>query len=148
MGLSKASKEEFESVERDLIINCAKLFKESETDIQFHLVSGFASNSNSWFYIPKIKGQCEDALMQMGLKSLFIYRPGLLRCSRKENRPLEWMARCISNWIDFKNYWSISTQDLAKVVIQVSLDTSKYSIDNSNNVTLFEHGEIARLVDQ
>ena len=58
------------------------------------------------------------------------------------------MARCISNWIDFKNYWSISTQDLAKVVIQVSLNTLKYSIDNSNNVTLFEHGEIARLVDQ
>ena len=58
------------------------------------------------------------------------------------------MARCISNWIDFKNYWSISTQDLAKVVIQVSLNTLKYSIDNSNNVTLFEHGEIVRLVDQ
>ena len=74
--------------------------------------------------------------------------PGLLRCNRKENRPLEWMARCISNWIDFKNYWSISTQDLAKVVIQVSLDTSKHSIDNTNNVTLFEHGEIARLIDQ
>ena len=74
--------------------------------------------------------------------------PGLLRCSRKENRPLEWIARCISNWIDFKNYWSISTKDLAKVVIQVSLDTSKYSIDNTNNVTVFEHGEITRLIDQ
>ena len=58
------------------------------------------------------------------------------------------MARCISNWIDFKNYWSISTQDLAKVVIQVSLDTSKYPIDNTNNVTIFEHGEITKLIDQ
>ena len=61
---------------------------------------------------------------------------------------MEWIARCISNWIDFKNFWSISTQDLAKVVIQVSLDTSKYPIDDTNNVTIFEHGEITKLIDQ
>ena len=61
---------------------------------------------------------------------------------------MEWIARFISNWIDFKNYWSISTQDLAKVVIQVSLDTSKYFIDNTNNVTVFEHSEITKLIDQ
>ena len=61
---------------------------------------------------------------------------------------MEWIARFISNWIDFMNYWSISTKDLAKVVIQVSLDTSKYPIDNTNNVTIFEHGEITKLIDQ
>ena len=107
-------------------------------------MSGFASNSKSWFYIPKIKGQCENALIKMGFQTLFIYRPGLLRCIRTENRPMEYIARCISNVIDYYNWWSISTQDLASVIVRVSLDPSVYS--NSKEETIFEHGDITNLI--
>ena len=46
--------------------------------------------------------------------------------------------------MDYRNWWSISTHDLANVIIQVSIDTSK--ISNHPNMTIFEHGEITNLI--
>ena len=82
--------------------------------------------------------------MQMGFQTLFIYRPGLLRCIRTESRPMEYIARCISNVIDYSNWWSLSTEDLASVIVHVSLDPSVYS--NNIGETIFEHGEITKLI--
>ena len=103
-------------------------------------MTGFASNSSSWFYIPKIKGECEEALKKLNFNHLFIYRPGLLRCSRTESRPLEYFARIISNYFDFFDFWSISTEDVAKVM--VSIDEN--SQDFRGKVTIFEHRTIVK----
>jgi hypothetical protein len=99
-------------------------------------VSGFASNPDSWFFIPKIKGQCEELVKTLNFDNLIIYRPGLLRCQRNEHRFLESMAVSFSNWLDFKNWWSISTDDLAKVIVLKSVQRLKLPI------YIFEHSEI------
>ena len=58
-------------------------------------------------------------------RSLTIYRPGLLRLAdrrkfrrEKSFRMLEWIARQFSDWFDWGDWWSIKTDDLAKVMIK------------------------------
>ena len=105
-------------------------------------VSGFASNPNSWFFIPKVKGQCEELIMGLEFHQLFVYRPGLLRCARNESRPVEYFARAISNFIDFQDFWSISTQKLAEVIVKIG---SASDFKAGKIVRIFEHGEIVRI---
>jgi len=57
-----------------------------------------------------------------------IYRPGLLRLpegrqTRREKsfRVLEWVGRILSEWLDFRNWWSICTDTLAKVMVTMSI---------------------------
>ncbi len=112
-------------------------------------MTGFASHPESRFFIPRIKGECENLVKELGFAQLVIYRPGLLRCQRSETRFLESVARFISNWIDSqRNWWSISTDDLARVMIdqvnhtdsvkarsftKISLQQSKCNILNLSN---------------
>lgn len=138
--LTKVSKIQFEYVERDLIVNTATKLHFHGV-LEFHLLSGFASNSKSWFFIPKIKGQCEEGLKAIGFPKLIIYRPGLLRCIRNESRPLESVARCISNILDSRyNVWSISTKDLATVMVWQSLQSS------SSDIFVLEHDQIVECI--
>ncbi|RPE12369.1 NAD-dependent epimerase/dehydratase family protein [Chitinophaga lutea] len=53
---------------------------------QYHLVSAVGANARSANFYLRTKGQTEEALIQMGFPSLFIYRPSLLMGERKEVR--------------------------------------------------------------
>ena len=91
------SQNEFESVERDLVVRLAGLARRLGCR-QFHLgkpkrfpqnnaeknqinsaVSGLASSPTSRFFVPRVKGEAEEGVRRDGPKSLVIYRPGLLR---------------------------------------------------------------------
>ena len=114
--------------------------------IFFHnSVTGYASHPDSYFFVPRIKGECEEFLKNLELSRLVIYRPGLLRCQRNETRMLESMARSISNWIDYqRNWWSISTDDLAAVMIH---QFKKYFNQlEEPKVVILEHSEIVQVL--
>ena len=60
---------------------------------------------------------------------------------------LESLARSISNWIDFRwNWWSISTDDLAAVMI---VQCKKY-FDKFENpkLVILEHSEIVQILNE
>ena len=102
-------------------------------------MSGYASNPNSWFFIPRVKGECEEALKNLNFPKLTIYRPGLLRCSRNESRPLEFAARCLSNTFDKFDFWSISTLDLATAIVKT---------EQNQPILVLEHWQITRICKQ
>jgi uncharacterized protein YbjT (DUF2867 family) len=56
---------------------------------QYHLVSSSAANSKSSNFFPKIKGEIEEAIEQVGLKCLHIYEPAFLTGNRIEHRSAE-----------------------------------------------------------
>ena len=125
-----------------MIYNCASVLKTRLGCHQFHLVSGFASSPDSWFFIPRIKGECEQLVQSLNFDRLYIYRPGLLRCQRSgQRRPLEFVARCISQAIDLKNWWSVDTEDLAKVMIMVASSSS------TTSSCIFEHNQIVNMLN-
>ena len=153
-------------MEKEIPISIAKTLRKIGCK-NFHFVSGFASHPDSIFFVPRVKGQCESALMGLGFEVLVIYRPGLLRlekqiikkinykftfnqvylrCQREENRNgksrrhMEKMARFISDWIDLGNWWSISTQNLAEFIVQKGLELEAES--GNNKTIIFEHNDI------
>ena len=74
--------------------------------------------------------QLKCILDRKHFESITIYRPGLLRLSEgrkfrreKSSRMLEWTARQFSDIFDWGDWWSIRTDDLAKVIVQKSIST-------------------------
>ncbi len=69
-------------------------------------MSGFASDPSSHFFVPRVKGEGERAAVVAATgpaSSVVVYRPGLLRCPRREeSRPMESVARWISDIVDVK----------------------------------------------
>ena len=70
-------------------------------------------------------------------ESITIYRPGLLRLSngrrlRRENgfRIIEWIGRELSNWLDWRDWWSIKTDYLARVIVRKSILTQDFLENN------------------
>lgn len=52
----------------------------------FVVVSAMGADSQSSIFYNRVKGETEKALREMGLRSLVIFRPGLLMGDRKEQR--------------------------------------------------------------
>ena len=79
-------------------------------------------------------------------RSLTIYRPGLLRLAdrrkfrrEKSLRMLEWIARQFSGWFDWGDWWSIKTDDLAKVMIKRGVSSQEALLHVSNHRLICEN---------
>ena len=79
-------------------------------------------------------------------RSLTIYRPGLLRLAdrrkfrrEKSFRMLEWFARQFSDWFDWGDWWSIKTDDLAKVMIKRGMSSQEALLNVSYHQLICEN---------
>ena len=79
------SKENFKKIDKDLVVSFAKLAKKDNAKA-FFVVSAAGSNKNSKIFYNKVKGEMEEAVIALGLPSLYILQPGLLAGERKEKR--------------------------------------------------------------
>eukprot|EP00922_Rhytidocystis_sp_ex-Travisia-forbesii_P072321 GHVS01107827.1.p1 GENE.GHVS01107827.1~~GHVS01107827.1.p1 ORF type:complete len:162 (+),score=34.19 GHVS01107827.1:476-961(+) len=89
---------------------------------EFHLLTAQGANSQSYFYYSQVKGKLEDYICsKINFSKLFIYRPALLLCDRQESRPAERLVRGLANLFDFGNKFSITTDDLAAVMVDTAI---------------------------
>lgn len=96
---------------------------------QYHLMSSLGANpdTSSFFYYTKLKGETEQAIEQLHLPCLHIYRPSLLTGERNEHRPEERFASAAMKIIDplliggLKKYRSISAATVAMAMYKQSL---------------------------
>lgn len=95
------SKEAFYKVDYTYQLELARLAQKDPAFEQFHIVSAVGANSNSVIYYNNVKGQLEEALKALGLKSLHIYQPSLLLGSRNEFRFFEELAKFFSKVLSF-----------------------------------------------
>jgi len=79
------SKENFEKVDHAAIVDFAKIAKAHDAS-SFTLVSSMGANANSMNFYSQVKGRTEDDVKALGLRSLIIFRPGLLVGPRREFR--------------------------------------------------------------
>ena len=79
------SKENFEKVDHDAIFAFAKIAKAHDAQ-SFTLVSAMGANARSRIFYNQVKGRTEDDVTAVGLRSLVIFRPGLLVGPRHEFR--------------------------------------------------------------
>jgi uncharacterized protein YbjT (DUF2867 family) len=79
------SKESFRQIDFDLPLSFAKAACQNGTK-HFLLVSAMGAQSKGPFFYGRIKGQIEEAIIQVGFPSCTIVRPSLLLGPRAENR--------------------------------------------------------------
>jgi len=129
--ISNAKKKHiFKTVEYDYCINIAKIAHHNKVK-QFLVISAKGANANSNIFYNKVKGEIEEALINIGFESLQIFKPALLLGKREEYRFLESMAQSFFKVINFmligfmKSIKAMPAKKLAEVMLNVSIENPK-----------------------
>ena len=117
----------YRKIDHDYPVKLAQIAKQNQIP-QYHLVSAIGANSKSSNFYTKMKGETEEDIQSVGLKSLHIYQPSLLTGNRKEHRLAERIATKVMKVIDplliggLKKYQSISAATVARAMYKQSLN--------------------------
>lgn len=120
----------YRKIDHDYPLHLAKIAKANEIR-HYHLVSSIGADPNASNFYPKLKGETEEALKQVGIKCLHIYEPSFLSGERKESRPKERFALGLMKLIDpllignLKKYRSIPAETVARAMYKQSLKTEE-----------------------
>lgn len=115
----KGDKVAYRKVDYDIPVNAAGFCKVTDGPA-FILVSSVGANSKSNNFYLKLKGEVEDAVKGVGLKSVHIMRPSMLLGDRKEFRLGEKIGNPVMKAISFllpSKYKPIHGRDVAKAML-------------------------------
>ncbi len=118
--------DEYRKIDHDYPVRLAEIAVRNGIE-QYHYVSAVGANSGSSNFYTKIKGEAEQSLKTLGLKSLQIYEPSLLIGNRKKRRLMEGIAAVVMKIIKpllvgkLRKYRAIKAIDVAKAMFKQSL---------------------------
>ncbi|MBY0536332.1 MAG: NAD(P)H-binding protein [Chitinophagaceae bacterium] len=136
----KGNLEAYRKVDFDIPLLTAEIGAAKDTSA-FILVSAVGANAQSGNFYSKLKGETEQALKAVQLKSFHILQPSLLMGNRAEKRTGERIAQLIMPLISFllpDRYKPIQGSDVAACMLQLA----KYP---TNGVHYHLHKEILNL---
>jgi uncharacterized protein YbjT (DUF2867 family) len=115
----KGDREAYRKVDYDITVNAAGYCKLNGCET-FVFVSAVGANSKSNNFYLKLKGEVEDAVKAVELKSVHIMRPSVLLGDRKEFRLGEKVSKGIMSVFSFlipSQYKPIQGRDVAKAMM-------------------------------
>ncbi len=121
------NKKKYRKVDYDILLNIAKVCKSNQAS-SFCFVSSAGANEKSKNFYLGLKGEIENSIMHLALKSCLIFRPSLLLGKRNEFRFGEIMAQKIMPLFSFlmkSNYKPIKATDVAKSIVRESKKVSQ-----------------------
>ncbi|KAL4865618.1 protein fmp52, mitochondrial [Aspergillus spectabilis] len=112
-------------IEHDLNIELAKTAREAGTKVYVLISSSGASTSSNFAY-PRMKGEIEEHVRELGFERTVILRPGLISGQREESRPLEAAARFIAGAFGkvhsgLKDGWAQDADVIGKAAVSAGL---------------------------
>lgn len=120
------SKENQRKIDVDYTVNFAKLCEGKVRS--FNVVSALGANSKSKNFYNSLKGELEDKLKEMNLRTLRIFQPSLLISKRDDNRFLEEIFMKVAPIFQFvlkgkiKKYSPIEVSLLGKVLVRFATE--------------------------
>ncbi len=121
------NKMKYRKVDYDILLNIAKVCKSNQAS-SFCFVSSAGANEKSKNFYLGLKGEIENSIMHLALKSCLIFRPSLLLGKRNEFRFGEIIAQKIMPLFSFlmkSNYKPIKATDVAKSIVSESKKVSQ-----------------------
>jgi uncharacterized protein YbjT (DUF2867 family) len=115
----KGDKEAYRKVDYDIPVKAARFCKATGCET-FILVSAVGANSKSGNFYLKLKGEVEEAIEAVGLKSVHIMQPSMLMGDRTESRLGESIAKAIMPALSFlipSKYRAIHGEKVAKAML-------------------------------
>ena len=137
----KGDKEAYRKVDYDIPVNAARFCKMTGCE-RYILVSSVGANSKSKNFYLKLKGEVEDAVKDVGLKSVHIMQPSVLLGDRKEFRLGEKIGKEIMRAISFllpSKYKPIYGRDVAKAMLAAAKK-------NEDGFFVYEFNGIKRII--
>lgn len=96
---------------------------------RFFLVSAMGAKLKSKIFYNRVKGDLEDKISFLNYRTIYIFKPGLLRGKREESRPGESFAQAITRIIPFigpwKKYHPIKAEKVADAMMKVAKQEDK-----------------------
>jgi uncharacterized protein YbjT (DUF2867 family) len=122
------SKEAFFKVDYTYCYDLAKRGLQAGAD-RFFLVSAMGANPKASNFYSRVKGELEDQLSFLGYRTVYVFKPSLLRGDRKEFRFGEKLALIITRIIPFigpwKKYRPIHVDKVADAMVKVAKQDDK-----------------------
>ena len=123
------SKENQRKIDVDYTVNFAKLCEGKVRS--FNVVSAIGANSKSKNFYNSLKGELEDKLKEMNLRTLRIFQPSLLISKREDKRFLEEIFMKVAPIFQFvlkgkiKKYSPIEASLLGKVIVRFATENKE-----------------------
>ena len=136
----KGDKEAYRKIDFDIPVTLARFSKMVGCE-NFILVSSVGANSKGGNFYIKLKGEVEDAVKMIGLKSLHIMRPSFLLGERKEFRIGEVIGKVFMKLFSFvipTKYKAIEAKDVARAMAAIAKK-------NDEGVFVYEYSQIKSL---
>lgn len=131
----KGDKDAYRKIDFDIPVKLARLCKMTGCE-KFILVSSAGANSKSTNFYQRLKGETEEAVRQVGPKTIHIMRPSLLLGARKEFRFGENIGKALMTTLSFLipvKYKAIPAKDVARVMIALSKKNAEGYFVHENN---------------
>ncbi|HBU85877.1 MAG TPA: oxidoreductase [Paenibacillus sp.] len=133
------SQENFRQVDLHYPVKAAKLAKEHGVS-QMLVISSMGADPGSRVFYSRTKGEMEEALSDIGFRSLHIFRPSLILGNRKEKRLGEQLAAHVMTFLDrwmkgrVDKYRAIQASTIARAMMNIALVQTKGKHVYSNDV--------------
>jgi len=107
-------------------IELAKAAKAAGTKT-YVLISGSGASPNSYFAYPRMKGEIEEHIKEIGFEHTVILQPGLIGGTREESRPAEAVIRGVAAALGklyspvLKDPWAQDADVIARAAVAASL---------------------------
>ncbi|MGY4538858.1 uncharacterized protein YbjT (DUF2867 family) [Mucilaginibacter sp. UYNi724] len=132
LGTTKAEtpdKDRYRKIDHDYPLLLAKLANQNGVN-QFHVVTAIGADATSAMPYVKLKGELEDDLKKVNMKSLYIYQPSMLIGKREKSRFPEKILFALFKVIDpiliggLKKYRSVKGTTVAHAMYKKSLESA------------------------
>ncbi len=106
------------------------------------VVSSLGADAKSSNFYLRTKGEMEQSLLSMGIKSLHFFRPSMLLGTRDESRPAETFGKIAMQAFSFlfigglKKYKAIHAHTVAKAMVKVANNAYADEIYESEEIVL------------
>ncbi|MEZ2413584.1 NAD-dependent epimerase/dehydratase family protein [Muriicola sp. E247] len=115
-------KEKYRKIDHGIPVEAARLCVKYNIDT-FVVMSSLGANPNSSVSYSKIKGEMEEAVLELGIPQTYILQPSLISGKRGEKRRGEKIAKIVFAVLNvfligpLRKYRSISAEDIAKAMV-------------------------------
>ncbi|KAL4885640.1 hypothetical protein BJY04DRAFT_180133 [Aspergillus karnatakaensis] len=131
-------------IEHDLNIELAKAAKEAGTKVYVLISSSGASTASNFAY-PRMKGEIEEHVKELGFERTVILRPGLISGTREESRPMEAAARFVAGAFGklhsgLKDGWAQDADVIGKAAVNAGLKALDGDVPAGSEKVWILHG--------
>lgn len=120
------SRAAFERVDYHLVLDVARAAL-AQGATQFLVVSAAGSSLKSPSFYSRVKARMEQAVLELGYKTVQVLRPSLLLAKREESRPAEWLGQKLAPLLNplltgkLAIYRAIPAEEVANAMLTLAL---------------------------